>query len=58
MSADESQVNVQIKSEKGREIFGVRQMDQRVIQFTRAKINEDVVVIMPEFDQEMIPKHI
>ncbi|XP_050909131.1 uncharacterized protein LOC127122899 [Lathyrus oleraceus] len=31
-------------------------MDQEVIQFTRAKINEDVVVIVPVFDQERLPK--
>ncbi|XP_050877309.1 uncharacterized protein LOC127081066 [Lathyrus oleraceus] len=33
-----------------------RLMDQRVIMFTRAKIDEDVVVIMLVFDQERLPK--
>lgn len=33
-----------------------RLMDQRVIQFTRAKIDEDVAVIVPIFDQERLPK--
>ncbi|XP_050897628.1 uncharacterized protein LOC127104486 [Lathyrus oleraceus] len=33
-----------------------RLMDQRVIQFTRAKIDEDVAVIVPVFDQERLPK--
>ncbi|XP_050902816.1 uncharacterized protein LOC127115280 [Lathyrus oleraceus] len=31
-------------------------MDQRVIQFTRAKTDEDVAVIVPVFDQERLPK--
>ncbi|XP_050890936.1 uncharacterized protein LOC127096407 [Lathyrus oleraceus] len=31
-------------------------MDQRVIQFTRAKIDEDIVVIVSVFDQERLPK--
>ncbi|KAI5398775.1 hypothetical protein KIW84_064234 [Lathyrus oleraceus] len=31
-------------------------MDQRVIQFTRAKIDKDVAVIVPVFDQERLPK--
>ncbi|XP_050895562.1 uncharacterized protein LOC127102203 [Lathyrus oleraceus] len=31
-------------------------MDQRVIQFTRAKIDEDVAMIVPVFDQERLPK--
>ncbi|XP_050874912.1 uncharacterized protein LOC127078508 [Lathyrus oleraceus] len=33
-----------------------RLMDQQVIQFTRTKIDEDVAVIVPVFDQERLPK--
>ncbi|XP_050909836.1 uncharacterized protein LOC127123678 [Lathyrus oleraceus] len=33
-----------------------RLMDQRVIQFTKAKIDEDVAVIVHVFDQERLPK--
>ncbi|XP_050890981.1 uncharacterized protein LOC127096459 [Lathyrus oleraceus] len=33
-----------------------RLMDQRVIQFTREKIDEDVAVVVPVFDQERLPK--
>lgn len=31
-------------------------MDQRVFQFTIVKIDEDVVVIVPVFDPEKLPK--
>ncbi|XP_050896639.1 uncharacterized protein LOC127103419 [Lathyrus oleraceus] len=37
-------------------IYLQRLMDERVIQFTRAKIDEDVAVIVPVFDQERLPK--
>ncbi|XP_050897515.1 uncharacterized protein LOC127104371 [Lathyrus oleraceus] len=37
-------------------IYLQRLMDQRVIQFTRAKIDEDVAMIVPVFDQERLPK--
>ncbi|XP_050919158.1 uncharacterized protein LOC127136663 [Lathyrus oleraceus] len=37
-------------------IYLQRLMDQRVIQVTRAKIDEDVAVIVPVFDQERLPK--
>ncbi|XP_050875210.1 uncharacterized protein LOC127078830 [Lathyrus oleraceus] len=37
-------------------IYLQRLMDQRVIQFTRAKIDEDVAVIVAVFDQERLPK--
>ncbi|XP_050876114.1 uncharacterized protein LOC127079789 [Lathyrus oleraceus] len=37
-------------------IYLQRLMDQRFIQFTRAKIDEDAVVVMPVFDQERLPR--
>ncbi|XP_050876136.1 uncharacterized protein LOC127079811 [Lathyrus oleraceus] len=37
-------------------IYLQRLMDQRVIQFTRAKVDEDVAVIVLVFDQERLPK--
>ncbi|KAI5402917.1 hypothetical protein KIW84_050493 [Lathyrus oleraceus] len=37
-------------------IYLQRLMDQRVIQFIRAKIDEDVALIVPIFDQERLPK--